>query len=242
MMIERQLFEVVKAGLDWFKADARRFSRWLVAEQLIEESEAENARIFFEGQPLADPPVPPKSPTLVHGYARTGGPFPCIALTLGGEDIATDYLGRDASMLDSEEDYYLDPEDGRVVDPHIRRLRYTFNLLIHAQHPDVCVWYYHLLKQIIMSAHAELETRNVEDLVFSGRDMAPDQRYLPDDIFTRMLTVTCEGDETWEAALPDFAQRVTGIFSTDGTSGLAEAGETAAITAYEADVNVYGTE
>jgi len=232
MMVERTLFEVIKAGLDWFVEDARRFARWLVQEQLIAEEEADNARIFFEGQPLADPPVPPKAPTLVHGYARTGGPFPCVALTLGAEDIAQDYLGRDASMLDSEGEYYVDPETGDIVDPHLRRLRYTFNLLIHANHPDVCVWYYHLVKWVVMSSRAELEKRNVEDLSFSGRDMAPDPRYLPDDIFTRLLTVTVEGDETWEEAIPaGFAQRVSGIFQ-DQTSDLTAAGETAGVTPY----------
>jgi hypothetical protein len=235
MMIERTLFKIFEAGLDWFKEDPRRFERWLLAEQLIEEAEAENARIYFAGNPDADPPIPPKAPTLVHGYARTGGPFPCIALTLGSEDIANDYLGRDMDMLDSDGENYIDPETGDIVDPHGRRFRYNFNFLIHAQHPDVCVWYYHLAKYILMSAHPELERRDVEDMVLSGRDMAPDPSYLPSDVFTRMLTVTCEGDETWEQPIePSFGARITGIFA-EQTDELTAAGETA-------KVQVYGTE
>ncbi len=56
-MIERQLFDIIKTGLAWFTADPRRFSRWLVAEKLLSEAEAAGAQIYFEGQPLADPPV-----------------------------------------------------------------------------------------------------------------------------------------------------------------------------------------
>jgi hypothetical protein len=104
--------------------------------------------------------------------------------------------------------------------------------MIHADHPDVCIVYYHLIKFIIMSAHATLEANDVEDLTFNGRDMAPDPRYLPDDLFTRLLTVTVEGDETWTQPMPDFAQRISGIFHEDTASSLAASGESAKITTY----------
>jgi hypothetical protein len=231
-MLERILYDIVKAGLDWFIAQPARFERWCVESLLLTEEEAEKLRIYFQGQPTASPPVLAKPPHLVHGYARTGGPFPCVSLTLGSEDIATDYLNRDASLLDSEEEYYLDPESGEVVDPKIRRLRYTFNFMIHADHPDVCIVYYHLIKFILMSAHDTLEANDVEDLIFNGRDLAPDPRYLPDDLFTRLLTVTVEGDETWAAPMAQFAKHISGIFHEDAVASVAASGEKANITPY----------
>lgn len=226
-MIERILYTVLKEGLDWFIESPIRFERWLVAEKLLDAEEAGHARLFFEGDPAADPPVEPKYPHLIHGYARTGGPFPCAALCLGGEDIATDYIGEDAAFLDTDGEPYEDPETGRIVDPKVRRMRYTFQLMIHAQHPDVAVWYYHLMKWILMSSRAKLIAQDVEEMTFSGRDMAPDPRYLPDDIWTRMLTITVEGDETWEEPLDAYATRMTGAFAPpeDVDSGLAAAGE-----------------
>jgi hypothetical protein len=231
-VIERVLFGILKAGLDWFIADPRRFERWLVTEKLLDAAEAVNMRVFFTGDATVDPPIEPKFPHLIHGYARTGGPFPCAALCLGAEDIATDYIGEDASFLDSDEELYRDPETGEVVDPKVRRMRYTYQLMLHAQHPDVVVVYYHLMKWILMSSRKQLIEANIEEMTFSGRDMAPDPRYLPDDIWTRMLTITVEGDETWEEPLEQYATRVTGIFGPpeDPASGLAVAGEKVLMT------------
>jgi len=219
-MIERRLFRIVKAGIDWYAERPERFQRFLLTQKELSEEEAAIARIYFGGDPDASPPVEPHPPTLIHGYARTGGPFPCVALTLGGEDISTDYLGRDASMLGSDGEEFFDPETGAVVDPHVRRMRYTFNFLIHADHPDVAIWYYHLLKQIIISSHRELEADDVEDVTISGRDLAPDARYLPDTIFTRMLVVTCEGDEVWDSPMGDRASSVAGIHVENRTTGV----------------------
>jgi hypothetical protein len=238
MMVERVLFEVISAGLEWYKDKPGRFERFLSADQELSAEEAAHGRLYFEGGTLEDgTEVPAKPPTLIHGYARTGGPFPCWAMVLGGEKIATDYLGKDASFLDSDGENFYDEETGEIVDPKIRRMSYTFNILVHADHPDVCIWYYHLLKSIVMQSQDMLEERDVEDLEFSGQDMAPDPRYLPSDVFTRLLQVIVQGDEVWcERTFPAPGPKsLTGLYIDDDGSQApvgAEGGEKALVVPY----------
>jgi len=222
-MIERKLFDVLVRGIAWFSEKPERFARFLIEEHGLSEEEAAIARTYFGGDPEMDPPEPAHPPTIIHGYARQGGPFPCVALTLGAEDVATDYLGHDASTLDEDGEPYLDPETGDELDPKVRRMRYTFNLMIHADHPDVAIWYYHLIKHLVVSSCEELEQEDIEDITISGRDLAPEPRYLPDTIFTRLLAVTCEGDETWDnrrQERPGRGASVGGIFAPEQTTGV----------------------
>lgn len=220
-MVERTLFTVINDQLDWYKAKPERFERFLMDRQGLSLAEATKARLYFEGGTTDDgEEVEARPPTLIHGYARPGGPFPCWAMTLGSERVATDYLGKDASFLDSDGEHYFDPETGAVVDPKVRRMEYRFDILVITDHPDVTVWYYHLLKNIVMSQQDVLEGLDVEDLVFTGADMAPDPRFLPDTMYGRVFQVTVQGDESWEQAMARGTE-LSGIAvdSGDGTSG-----------------------
>jgi hypothetical protein len=224
-MVERILYDVVGAGLDWYRADAARFERFLLNDLRLDADEAARARGYFEGDATADPVVDPRPPTLIHGFARTGGPFPCIALVLGRERIAQDYLGRDAPMLDSDEEKFQDPETGAWIDPKARRMAYTFQFHVYAGHPDVTVYYYQLLKKVIMSQLDVLEDNDVEDLEFEGNDLAPDPRYLPSDVFGRMLSVTVNGDELWAEEIEGgYGTQVDGLHVADGLAEDDDAG------------------
>lgn len=234
-MVERIIFDVIKDGLAWYVAKPARFERFLLDLELDAE-EAAHGRLYFGGGTAPDgSTVPARPPTLVHGYARTGGPFPCWALTLGAERIDTDVLGREAGFLDEDGEVILD-EDGNVTDSKMRRMAYTFNILVHADHPDVCVWYYALLKSIVMESQETLEANDVEDLEFTGQDMAPDPRYLPDNLFTRLFQLVVRADETWGVPVTR-GTRTTGLFTDDDGSGaVAGSGtEKALVTPYTED-------
>ena len=232
-MVERILYEIINDGLAWYKARPERFERFLVEQHGLAAAEAKKARLYFEGGTADDgTEIDAQPPTLIHGYARTGGPFPCWAMTLGSERVATDYLGKDGAFLDSDGENYFDPETGAVVDPKVRRMEYRFDILCLTDHPDVTVWYYHLLKQIVMSQQDVLESQDVEDLIFTGMDMAPDPRYLPDNMYGRIFQVTVQGDECWVQEI-DRGTSVGGIAvdSGDETSG-GEGAVPAGVTTY----------
>lgn len=235
-MAERRLFEVVRDGLQVFKDDPFAIEAWALDSLELSAEEAAKLRLYFEGGTNADgDEIPAKPPVLVHGYPRVDGPFPCWALTLGAETIEQDYLGKDAPFLDSEGSKHYDTRTGEVVDPRARRLQYRYEFLVITEHPDITVYYYHLLKLILMSNQTALEQSDVEDLAISGADLAPDPRYLPSDVFARVLTVIVSGDETWCESLPGpYARSVQGIAVDDTGEGVTsgEDGAVARVTTY----------
>jgi hypothetical protein len=224
-MAERAIFTAISNGLEAFTDKPALFERFLTDNLRLSATEAAKAKLYFEGGTSGSETIDARPPTLVHGYARTGGPFPCWAMTLGAETIEQDYLGKDAPFLDSDGENFYDPDTGQVVDPKVRRIQYRFDIMVISDHPDITVYYYHLLKYIIFSQQANLEEADVEDLGFTGQDMAPDPRYLPSDVFVRMLSLTVSADECWTAAIPGFTQNVgsiaiddTGLGATEGDS------------------------
>jgi len=217
-MAERLLFTILKGELAYYKADeGQRFERFLLEEQLLDADEAAQARLYFAGgvNGLGNT-IEAQPPSLHHGYPRTGGPFPLWAITLGGERDTQTYLGDDAFPVDEDGDLYADPETGAVVDPKIRRVEYTYNILCLADHPDITLYYYYLLKQIILSQREEFIAADLDPPSITGADLAPDPRFLPDHIFARQLTVTIEGEECWPSQRTGgYAREITGLHLDD---------------------------
>jgi hypothetical protein len=187
VLAERQVQDRLEARIEWYKADSRRFERMLL-ENGVGADEASRARSQFDDEP----------PAVIQGYARQGGVFPCVAIVLGVDENADDYLGEDAPFLgesddpDAEDglDYYRDEETGAILDPHMRRWNTRLDLYLYADHPDVTRYLYKLVKHILVSSRAHWHSLNFEEVTYSGAELAPDPRYLPADMFTRRFSMT----------------------------------------------------
>jgi hypothetical protein len=216
-MAERIIFKVVKDGLQRFIDKPIRFERFLRAEIELEPTEAAKGRLYFAGGLDAEGnTVEARPPTVLHGYARQGGPFPCWALTLAAERRSQDYLNQDGAALDADGEPFIDEETGEVVDAKYRRVEYTYNFLVITDNADVTLWYYHLLKFIILSNYDVLKEHHLDDPDLSGADLAPDPRYLPSDVFARSLTLSIQTDETWTTEIAGGGgNRVGGIHVDD---------------------------
>lgn len=216
-MAERRLFTVIKDGLQVFKDNPAALEQWALDAMELDAAEAAKLRLYFAGGTNPDgDAVVAQPPILVHGYPRVDGPFPCWAMTLGGENIEQDYLNKDAPFLDSDGNRFFDSRTGDIVDPKTRRLQYRYNILVIVDHPDITVYYYHLLKLLLMSGQTALEDADVEDMSFTGADMVPDPRYMPHDVFGRILTVTVSGDEVWcENLRATYGRSIRGIAIDD---------------------------
>jgi len=238
-MVERQIFDVIQEGLDFFTGDSgQRFERFLLNELELSVAEAAKGRIYFAGGTNDEgDAVEARPPTLRHGYARTGGPFPSWNIILGGEREKQPYLNDDALGITEDGERFFDPETGEVVDAKIRRVTYMINIQVIADHPDVTLWYYHLLKRIVLSQHDAFLEKDIYSPTIGGADLVPDPRYLPHDVFARQLTLEIEGEECWTETLEGgFSTTVGGIAVDDTgaskTSGDASASVTAKVTNY----------
>lgn len=232
MFVERILFNVVEERLQWYINDPKRYKQFLLDGGLT-ETEAENAREAFESRP----------PTTIHGYARQGGYFPCFALVLGNESTAQDYLGETVMGFDEDGEYYVDVNTGDRVDIHSRRWENRYDWYVYADHPDSCLYYYYLLRHIMLSSLTRLQDSDLDEITYSGAELAPDPRYLPSDMFTRRFTVTLRSDEPYvEDFKPSIGQgaSIEGIaIDTDGTSDELTDEQQAELSAAKFNVSTY---
>jgi hypothetical protein len=153
-----------------------------------------------------------KPPTVVMGYPRVDtARFPCISIVLESEqenEGALDHFMGHSLMEDNPKR----PEEfvGAMFDQ-------TFGVYIYAEHPDVCLYLYHFAKLILLGSHEVLEGCGIIDPEFSGGELAPDEGYLPENMFVRVLKVSLKSLQTVPHILrPDPSRaRITGIFVDD---------------------------
>lgn len=203
-MIERKLYDVLTAGVAWFSEDARRIERFFV-KQGLDATEAAKVRTYFARDPDEGEAGGP--PTPVQGYPRTVGPFPCYAIILIGDPFHQTFLGDD---IDDELAYDDDElPDGLELDTDLdnvaarkigRILQYQFDIETWVQdNPDICLYYYHLLRYIIFSSLPTFVAAGLDQLEYQGRDINPMTRLLPENMWVRSLRLTMIGEEkTWE--------------------------------------------
>lgn len=230
-MIERQLYSILTAGLAPFVDDPRTFEQFLIRHHGLDEDEAHKARLYFAMNPAdGDQGGPPQ---VIHGYPRQTGPFPCWAIVLGGDRIARRWIGDEVGLdfvdNDGEETSFVDLDneeaEGRGVYTETTIELHTYVRYI----PDVCVYYYHLLRYLVLSSIDSLIEKGYTLTTMNGRDLIPDERYLPKDLWIRQMVITIEHEEFATEKIAR-GKLVSGI-QIDEDSTLDE-GVTAGVTFY----------
>lgn len=227
-MNERLLHNVLDTGLAYFTADPDRLETYLQNEQGMSAADTAKIRAYFEMSPEDGEAGGP--PNVIHGYPRSTGPFPCWALLLMADTSKQRMLGDDAGTMDD-----LDDEvdlDGVAAIPLVRLADYTIAIDVCVPYlPDICEAYYHLLRHIIFKSVQTLQgsPNYLQNVEFSGGDLAPQQQYLPEYIWIRRLTVTFFVEEAaWESKTVPTS--IGGAYSDTETTGV-----TGGITTYEAE-------
>ena len=74
----------------------------------------------------------------------------------------------------------------------------SFGILIYAQHPDICVAHYRIARYVLNVGRKYLINHNLQDPQLSGAELAPDPRYIPDQLYVRRLTLQVDYEEHWD--------------------------------------------
>ena len=175
----RIVLEVLRVGVAAVSANTDVMDDIL---QDLTSSELTKAKSFWASHP----------PTVVQSFARFGDtPFPIIALTLSGDDTSQDFLGQgDMALLDV---------DDFTIGSQFRSLdTATFTIFIYAEHPDVVVWYYKIVKRILKMGFLRMVTNGLHDPMLDGADVQPDPRYIPENVFIRRITLKVEYEDQWD--------------------------------------------
>jgi hypothetical protein len=181
MMLERLIYRAIVDGVDYLKKNPESIVEFFCVEALLEKSEAEKIRDFF----LANPPE------VIHGYARTDAKFPLYAITLTSQNQDADFLGDEGDFHDDPNDPLFGTDDWAAI------FSYSFNVLVYAKHPDITLYYFHLLQNILISAEALFkDVGDAFDVSFSGAEMAPDPMTMPAGLFLRRFQINMKRQYT----------------------------------------------
>ncbi len=182
------------------EADLRRFFEHFF-DPMISTAERESYVHNFQREP----------PHVRLGYPRTGAKFPAMCVIMERDTMDQEALGKylgqtqPGDPLEEAEEY-----TGSMFEQ-------TYGIYIYAQHPDVCLYHYHLAKAILLGSHITLQQCGIIDPQFDGNEMMPQDEYLPENMFVRRLGVTLKTLHTVPVILsPDpLNVRVTGIWADD---------------------------
>jgi hypothetical protein len=170
-MIQRFLFDVLKAGVDDVHEDPATLDTMLADWDLSREEMAVHKKLWGE-----------KTPTVKHGYARVDDTFPLYSIVLTSEGESDLYLGNDAGVITDEDD----PNVG--ADVVGSSWDHTYQVLVYSEHPETTLINYEVAKAILIPAMVQLADLACYRMRMSGADLMPDTRYLPEHLFARTLT------------------------------------------------------
>lgn len=176
-MIERTLYKALTQGIEAISKDQA------VLDLLFQFHGLDATEIAAIKAVWAKTP-----PSVVHGYAPVHSTFPLYSIVLQNEGETQTFLGDDVGTIDDEED------ENHGADLKGSFWRHAYQVLIYAEHPDVCLYYYEIAKAILVEAHSEkvFQDEGIHAMRLSGADIAPDARFVPEHLFLRALTVEAE--------------------------------------------------
>jgi hypothetical protein len=123
---------------------------------------------------------------IYNGYPRKTTEFPSVNILLGEENEIEHFIGDSAGLIEDENNSDYRAELYSSIWDH------AYRLLIMTEHPDVTAYYYEIIKFIMLEGLNTLVDDGCFEFGFSGNELAPDPRYLPDHLFARQIVFRCQ--------------------------------------------------
>lgn len=193
-MIQRYLYSLLTTGIETYQADEALLDDLFEELYELESSEIQAIKTYFQSKGLR----------VVNGYPRRTTDWPAVAIILAGESEFEPYVGNYAGIID----------DGELMGAEIEGSiwRHNFQLPVATEHPDVTAYLYEMIKSILFAGLQTLLNLGCFQFTFEGADLAPDTRYMPEQLFVRQLTFGCSR----EFALIDRQSRLGKAFRVAG--------------------------
>ena len=200
LMVERLLRALLEDSVNQIKDDLpelRRFFNHFYGPT-VDSDEVEEFVTDFHTRP----------PKAKLGYARSGAEVPMFAIVLSEDDEKEEFLGQHAGDgIDSDGAFdYV----GSFFDS-------TYSIYIYASHPIQAAYLYQFAKAVVHSGKIALFNCGVQEVHLSGGELTPDEEYMPENMFVRVLRVMTKAPFTaprFKLANPANI-KVTGIFGSD---------------------------
>lgn len=182
---ERYIVAVIRNAVKWFQDNPTAWRR-IIGN--VEDSELDRFTSYFANRP----------PTVRLGYARANDPMPQINVILDSESGTVDFIGDLAGVVDFPEFV----NQGGVLNTNIKKQ--SVSIHVHADHPEITLFLYHMVHSSILSSLAFFAKMNLFNFSFvSGSEVLPQELYLPESIYSRVLTYSFEGVGQGVVPLPE---------------------------------------
>jgi hypothetical protein len=195
LLVERLLKRLLEAAIKMLKENPAEATRYFGHFFDVTVSEAERdqfVRAFLQ--------APPR---VVLGYARSGVELPCYAIVMTSEEEAEAFLGDYVGHEDAFE--YL----GADFDA-------TYTIYTYSMHADMTQVFYQLCKAIIHAGKGLLFQEGVISLSIGGGELAPDENYMPENMYVRQLRLNIKHPYTAPQLLPADPEKLrTLVFACD---------------------------
>lgn len=195
-MIQRYLYTALKEGIDAILKNPVILDDLFRELYGLEVKEVAAIKTVFAAHP----------PEVIHGYARHDSKFPLFSIVLANEGESQTVLADQAGFVADEDD----PDYGTDIESAV--WQHTYQVLIYSEHPDVTGYYYEIAKSILIAANDYFVQQGIFNQKYSGMDLAPDPRYVPERLFLRQLTMTCEREFMRLSRDVKKAFKVSGIY------------------------------
>lgn len=175
-MIHRYIHEILTTGVAAYQADTRLLDDLFRELYELDETEIAAIKTGFLAKGL----------NVYTGYPRLDAKLPFVSIILAQESEAEAFIGDYAGIIteDGHTLYGADVE-GSIWD-------HVFHLPIVSEHPDVTSYMYELVKTLLLVGLRFLVDQECFQFSFSGMDLAPDPKYIPEHLFVRQLVFSCQ--------------------------------------------------
>ena len=195
-MIHRFVHQILTTGIAAYKADPKLVDDLFDQLYDLEDTEIVAVKAYFLEHGL----------NVYSGYPRRDAKPPFVAIILAQENEAETFLGNYVSMVDDDGNTLFGADIEGSFWNHI------FHLPVVSPHPDVTSYLYELVKTVLFAGLAYLDEQSCFQYSFSGADLAPDPKYIPENLFVRQLTFSCQR----QFARIDRDSRLTKAFAISG--------------------------
>lgn len=173
--VEVMLYQILAHELDSLSKDAAKRDAYL--SHLFDPVAGEDMRKMIATSLEKRPPM------VVYGYPRINAELPCVAIVLEDEHSAQEVLGN----------YLGETAEGETTDDPAEYVggfwEHTFALLVYTEHPQITAGLYHVVKAILVSSDHVLELGGFQQPSFTGGELGPEQEFIPENVFARVLKV-----------------------------------------------------
>lgn len=195
LLVERLLKGLLESAIKMLKEnpdEAKRYFSHFFDTTVSEAERDQFVRAFLQ--------TPPK---VVLGYARSGVELPCYAIVMMSEEESEAFLG-DYTGNEGPFEYL-----GANFDA-------VYAVYTYSSHPDMAQVLYQVSKAIVHAGKGLLFQEGALSLSMGGGELAPDENFMPENMYVRVLRLSIKHPYSAPQLLPaDPAKLRTLVFACD---------------------------